>query len=388
MNPKTIISLLAAPVTALLLLAAPAAVQAHAQSLTYTTNDGTITITGCPGDLTEPGTVPAVTIPTNINGLPVTGIGNGAFSESSIQAITIPDGVTSIGESAFYYCIYLASITIPDGVTSIGDFAFNGCVALTSIAIPASVTNIGQDMFYNCTSLTAITVDTNNSFYRSVNGVLFNKNQTVLLQYPNGINGGYTIPDSVSSIGEYAFAGSSLSTVCGCGLTSVVIPSSVTSIGLEAFWNCKSLSSVIVGSGVTSLGVGAFGYCGSLTGIYFVGNAPVADLMGEPMFLSDNLVAYYLPGSTGWSSTFADIPAVLWNPVIQAGDASFGVRNNQFGFNITGTTSIPIVVETCTDLTSSVWSPVQTLTLTNGKVYFSEPVQTNISSRYYRADFP
>jgi hypothetical protein len=376
-------------VAAFLILAAPATVQAQVQSLTYTTNDGTIIITGCPGDLTSPGTVPAVTIPTNINGLPVTGIGNGAFSESFIQAITIPDGVTSIGESAFNYCIYLASITIPDTVASIGDFAFNGCVGLTSIAIPASVTNIGQDMFYNCTSLTAITVDTNNSFYSSVNGVLFNKNRTVLLQYPNGINGGYTIPGSVSSIGEYAFAGSSLSTVCGCGLTSVVIPSSVTSIGLEAFWGCQSLSSVTVGNGVASIGVGAFGYCQSLTGIYFVGNAPVTDLIGEPMFLSDNLVAaYYLPGSTGWSSTFADIPAVLWNPVIQASNASFGVRNNQFGFNITGTTSIPIVVETCTDLNGSVWSPVQTLTLTNGTVYFSEPVQTNICSRYYHVGFP
>jgi len=91
---------------------------------------------------------------------------------------------------------------------------------------------------------------------------------------------------------------------------------------------------------------------------------------------------YYLPGTTGWSNTFSGRPTVLWNPQIQAGGASFGVQSNRFGFNITGTSNIPMVVEACTNLASPVWTPLQSLTLTNGLVYFSEPLQTNSSGRY------
>jgi hypothetical protein len=100
--------------------------------------------------------------------------------------------------------------------------------------------------------------------------------------------------------------------------------------------------------------------------------------------------AYYLPGTTGWAEFSANtgIPAVLWNPVIQAGGASFGVQSNQFGFNITGTTNIPIVVEACTDLAQPVWVPLQSMRLTNGLVYFSEPVETNSAARFYRIGAP
>jgi hypothetical protein len=93
---------------------------------------------------------------------------------------------------------------------------------------------------------------------------------------------------------------------------------------------------------------------------------------------------YYLPATSGWSNSFDGVPAVLWNPVIQTGDGSFGVRNNQFGFNITGTTNIPIVVEASTSLASPVWTALQSLTLTNGTCYFSEPFQPGSSGRYYR----
>jgi hypothetical protein len=104
--------------------------------------------------------------------------------------------------------------------------------------------------------------------------------------------------------------------------------------------------------------------------------------------IDTNATVYYLPGTSGWSSTFADRPAVLWNPLIQAGDASFGVRSNQFGFNITGTTNIPIRVEASANLASPVWIPLQTLTLTNGLFYFSDPQWTNYPGRYYRISAP
>src|ERR1035437_6548260 len=135
----------------LLLLALPAAVQAQ---YTDTTNNGTITITGYTGS------GGAVTIPDTITGLPV----------------------TSIGSSAFYYCTRLTSVTIGN-----------------------SVTNIGYRAFDSCTSLIAITVAATNSVYSSVAGVLFNKSQTTLIQCPGGKAGSYTIPNTVTSIGSYAF---------------------------------------------------------------------------------------------------------------------------------------------------------------------------------------
>ena len=95
-----------------------------------------------------------------------------------------------------------------------------------------------------------------------------------------------------------------------------------------------------------------------------------------------------MPGATGWSSPFAGIPAVLWNPLIQTGDASFGVQNNQFGFNITNTNNLTVVVEACTNLASPVWTPLQTLKLTNGSFYFSDPQWTSYSARYYGLGLP
>ena len=136
--------------TLLLLLTAPATV--HAQ-FRYTTNNGTITITGYTG----PGG--AVVIPSSTNGYPVTSIGTAAFQFiSSITSVTIPNSIASIGTQAFRRCSGLTDISIPEGVTSIGDQACFECPRLTSITIPGTVTNIGTYAFAGCQSLDAITV--------------------------------------------------------------------------------------------------------------------------------------------------------------------------------------------------------------------------------------
>jgi hypothetical protein len=104
-----------------------------------------------------------------------------------------------------------------------------------------------------------------------------------------------------------------------------------------------------------------------------------------------NPTIYYLPGTTGWGSTFDGCPTALWflpNPLILNHCPSFGVKTNQFGFTISWATNIPVVVEACTDLANPIWNPVATNTLTAGSSYFCDPQWTNYPSRYYRLRSP
>ena len=190
----------------------------------------------------------------------VTSIGGCAFFYCErLTSISIPNSVTSIGERAFFDCERLTSISIPNSVTSIGEYAFSGCDGLTSISIPNSVTSIGEYAFYFCTSLTSIDVANGNPNYSSYNGALLNKEQTVLICCPGGKTE-YSIPDSVTSIVDFAFFG------CD-GLTSISIPNKVTSIGDYAFEACDGLTSISIPDGVTSIGAGAFSGCDGLTSI-------------------------------------------------------------------------------------------------------------------------
>ena len=241
-------------------------------------------------------------------------------------------------------------------------------------------------------------MDALNSAYRSVDGVLFNKNQTLLIVYPGGKAGSYTIPNSVTNIGDHAFYSCT-------SVSSVTIPNSVTNIGNAAFYICTNLTSVTIGNGVTSIGwrafyvcvnltsvtipisvtsiaSEAFAYCTSLTGVYFLGNAPSVD--GNVFGGATNVSVYYLPGTTGWGPTFSGRPALLWNPLMQTS----GVGPAGFGFNITGTADIPIVVEASTNLANASWALLQSLNLTNGWCYFSDPNWTNYPARIYRIRSP
>ena len=175
----------------------------------------------------------SVTIPDS-----VTSICEYAFQGcTSLTSVTIPDSVTRIGEYAFYKCRSLTSVTIPDSVTRIGAWAFESCTSLTSVTIPDSVTRIGSYAFRDCASLTGIWVAEGNSHYSSdVSGVLFNKDKTTLVQCP-GAFAAYTIPNSVTIIGDSAFF------YC-TSLTSVTIPDSVTIIEGGAFSDCDNLTDV------------------------------------------------------------------------------------------------------------------------------------------------
>ena len=101
-----------------------------------------------------------------------------------------------------------------------------------------------------------------------------------------------------------------------------------------------------------------------------------------------NAILYYLPGMTGWPKNFGGRPTVLWNPQVRTNDPNFGVRSNQFGFNISGTTNITVVVEAIIDLANRTWTPVATNTLVEGSSYFRDPQRTNYSGRFYRLRSP
>ena len=192
----------------------------------------------------------------------VTSIGSKAFEScTSLTSIEIPDSVSSIGNFAFEQCTSLTSIIIPDSVTSIGYVAFNSCTSLTSIEIPDSVTSIQWSVFNYCKSLTEIKVAEDNKNYSSEEGVLFNKDKTEIIKYPEGkTENSYTIPTSVTSIESDAFSRCK-------SLKSIEIPTSVTRIGRSAFEDCTSLASVTIGNSVTSIEDMAFNYCKSLTEI-------------------------------------------------------------------------------------------------------------------------
>ena len=202
----------------------------------------------------------SVTLPKGL-----TQIGAGAFSNCfNLTGVTIPQGVTSIGDNAFLNCAGLTSVVIPEGVTSIGVRAFGACYGLTSVTIPKSVTSIGEPAFSGC--LNNIFVDEGNASYSSVDGVLFNKDQTTLIAYPaNRADTAYKIPEGVTSIGNWAFF--------SCWqLTDVTIPESVTSIGDYAFNWSGELNAITIAKSVTSIGRGAFSYCTGLKDVYYTGS--------------------------------------------------------------------------------------------------------------------
>jgi hypothetical protein len=377
----------------LLLALAPWLTRAQ-NALTYATNNGAITITGHVGSSSG---VTNVVIPDIINGYPV----------------------TSIGGSAFY-----------------------GCESLTSVAIGNSVTNIGDEAFADCTSLTNIAVAADNPAYRSVNDVLFDKKQTTLIQFPGGDAGSsYTIPGSVTNLGDEAFAGcanltsitmpdsvttigisvfqddtsltnltlsasvtsldyfaiadcTSLTSITipnsvtniGFGvfqgdisLTSVIIPDSVTSIGFEAFADCTSVTSITIPASVTSIGDEAFWFDPGLTNLTFLGNAPASD--GQLANISGTVVYYYY-GTSGWGTTYDSLPTVeLFAPQIGGGNVS--VQSGQFSFTVTGVTNQTIVIEASANLVN--WQPVWTNTLSGTNATFTDPQWKNYPARFYRA---
>lgn len=262
------------------------------------------------------------------------------YPDGRVGGYTIPDGVNAVGDYAFAYCPTLTEVTISGTVTNVGNDAFIDCTNLASVTLADGIANIGIFAFAFCRSLTNV-----------------------------------TIPDTVTFVGPYAFMSCS-------SLTGVTIGNGITTIGIGVFNSCTNLTSVTIPNSVTAVENHAFSYCTSLANIYFSGNAP--DLVGPFLFDgTTNATVYYLPGTTGWEATFAGRPTVLWNPTPQITTSA-----DPFGFTITGSSDLVIVVEAATSLTTPNWAPVSTNTLTDGSSTFSDPQSLNHPTRFYRLRSP
>jgi hypothetical protein len=324
----------------------PAVVQAQ---FTYTNNNVSVTITGYTGGggaVYIPSTI-VVTLP-GVGGvsLPVTSIGGDAFNnKSSVTSVTIPASVTSIGNYAFYECGMLGTVYFQGNApTSVGLHVFDYTSAIV----------------YYLPGTTGW-------------GATFAGRPTVLEYYT------YTIPNEGAIITSYTGPGGAVTIP---NLINSVVP--VISIGDKAFYGRSDVTSVTIPNSVTSIGSSAFQGCTILTNVYFMGNAPSVD---STVFSGDtHAIIYYLPGTTGWGSTFGGAPT--WNPQVQTGGAVFGVQTNKFGFKIAGNSNLVVVVESCTNLAAPIWSPLGTNTLTGGSSYFIDPQWTNYHGRFYRLRSP
>jgi hypothetical protein len=229
----------------------------------------------------------------------------------NLNSLILPESVTSIGHFAFTNCRCLTNVNIPPLVTSIGVHAFNNCTSIATINIPSAVTSIDFGAFSLFNGV--ISVNEKNNKYSSIDGVLFNKIQTELIQFPTSRTGSYTIPSSVIFIGNYAFEycsgltnitiPSSVASIGNyafyycTGLTTLEIPTSTTSIGNDAFFGCSGLSELTIPSSVKTIGTSAFSYCNNLNSIFAFPLLPV-DLNSSLGVFSDvnkNTCTLYVP---------------------------------------------------------------------------------------------
>jgi len=312
-------------VLAVFFLALPFSVRAQ---FTCTTNNNEVTLTGATSYPPDG----VLIIPSTFNGLPVVGIALVAFRSSPIVYASIPDSVRSIGSASFENCYSLTNLYFGNGVTNIAETVFDGSPLLTTV-----------------------TVGPLNPAYSSFDGVLFDKARTTLVEFPEGGPANYVVPATVTNIGVYAF-------FLSYNLINIVFP--------KALANIESL---------------AFNGCGALRGAYFQGTPPASG--GATFSESPFATVYYLPGSTGWTTTYGNAPAVLWNPHFTNSSASFGASGH-FGFNIAGSTNIPVVLQVSTNGAGPVWTTLSSFTITNGSVPFTDPQSTSFSKRFYRITGP
>ena len=309
---------------------------------------------------------------------------------------SIRKGVKVIGDLAFGDCKFLTNINIPNSVTTIGDGAFAYCKSLTNINIPNSVTTIGEGVFCGCDSLTSITIPSSvvtiignpfcywhSNLYNESKAfiyedhVLFNKNKTTLIAYI-AKETNYTIPNSVTTIENWAFGG------CN-SLTSINIPNSVTTIGEGAFWGCDSLTSINIPNSVTKIEGGAFRHCKSLTNINIPNSVTT---IGNSAFNGcKSLISINIPNSvtTIGEYVFSDCDSLtsinIPNSVTTIGDSAFSGCYSLTSITIPNSvTTIGKHAFSCCVSLTSMTIPNSVTTIENGAFFCCRNLLAHIKS--------
>lgn len=303
------------------------------------------------------------------------------YNCAQLASADLPDSITSVGSYAFYQCLALERINIPANLTDLGHYAFHGCnAAYGSLTIPSGLTTIGDGALAGLEGITAINVVAGNPNYASVDGILFNKNKTLLIQCPGGKNGIFNIPAGVIEIGDAAFL--------SCRqLMSVTIPDSTKIIGEEAFKYCTGLTWIAIPASVTNLSYKAFGCCTRLKNIGFMGNRPA---IGDYMFESSQQVTILVrPGSLYWGETQSGRPVVEWLPEFLEGQ-SLSTSQVGFSFIVANALGQDVTVIATTNLANGAWTPVASgQKQHNGQqMTFTDPGAATLRQRFYRLDWP
>lgn len=352
------------------------------------------------------------------------GIGGQAFDGcASLTSVALPNGLQRVFHSAFAGT-RLGEVTIPDSVRILAPGAFGGIATLTSVDVPASVLELDR-AFAACVALQAINVDPANPNYTSNDGVLFNKAQTRLIDYPAGKPGPYEIPGSVREIGGGAFAAAAAlreltipptvismetSVFSGSSLRSVTISAPISRLpggifvdcrdllsvdlpeGIEviegwAFERCRSLRTLTIPSTVREVGYWAFAFCPELKAVLFKGDYPALNESFPYLYSSVPLV-FYLPGAQGWANTIPGVTVQPWNPGISTSDSQFGIVDGAFQMRITGAPGTPAVIQAAS-LQLDDWRDVANITLPEeGALYQENQPASPSSGRIFRIRFP
>ncbi|MBQ3009695.1 MAG: leucine-rich repeat domain-containing protein [Oscillospiraceae bacterium] len=209
-----------------------------------------------------------------------------AFSDcEQLRKVTIPAGITGLKSRAFFACSALEEVTVPEGVYHIGEHAFGQCHSLRKVVLPESLRDMDSQAFYDCPALTEIAIHENNPHFKSVDGVLMNRDGSCVKAVPAARHT-YAVPEGVTEVGPYAF-------FCG-ELEAVSIPAGVRFIGGHAFHSCTKLQRVILPDGVESIGEEAFHNCRSLSEVRLPDS--VAEI-GKNAFYSSGIRQLNIPAA-------------------------------------------------------------------------------------------
>ncbi|MBN2234734.1 MAG: leucine-rich repeat protein, partial [Opitutales bacterium] len=273
-----------------------------------------------------------------------------ASTAPTFSSVDIPPSVKRIEQSAFRNCVNLAAVRLPEGLQILEGYAFYGCSGLTEVRLPSTLTEFYGNSFTGCSSLTSFEVAPGHPNAKSVNGLVLDQAGEALLLYPEGRTGiavipegiktiggsvfygcegftGFSLPSTLLEIGDYAFG-------CWSGVHELTIPDSVTTIGENAF-SGSSFGSVTVGTGVLSLGHYAFESCSNLGWVRFMGNAPA---LGGDVFSDarSGFTVYYEAGATGFDGAewvSQAVPLAQWNPAV---DPNWLVEDDGSGVKLLG----------------------------------------------------